>query len=318
MTERETFAETFSYWYYRSAEWAARTLPERVGRKLFAAAASVEHARNHGQRRVVARNLSRVLGKPAGSPEVRAAVREAFDSYGRYWYDTFLLRSMPAEEFRKRFEMRGLEIIDAALERGRGGLFCLPHLGNWDAAGRWMTLHGYSLTAVAETLRPERLFRLFLQHREELGMKILPLAGTRRVGEELLGLISRNEVIALVSDRDLKGRGVDVEMFGATRKIPAGPALLSLTSGSPLIPCAMYDTEDDGWLCLITEPIEVERTGVLRNDVAALTRKLAGRFEEFISAAPTQWHMWQPAWPEDEIDAPHGSGLEPAPAEGPG
>jgi lauroyl/myristoyl acyltransferase len=318
MSERETFAEIFSYWYYRGAEWAARTLPERVGRRLFSAAGAVEHARNHGQRRVVSRNLARVLGKPPDSAVVRVAVREAFDSYARYWYDTFLLRALPAQEIRKRFEMRGIEIIDAALERGKGGLFCLPHLGNWDAAGRWMTLHGYSLTAVAETLRPERLFHLFLQHREELGMKILPLGATRKMGEELMGLIAQNEVIALVSDRDLRGRGVEVEMFGATRRLPAGPALLSLTTGSPLIPCAMYDTEDDGWLCLITEPIEVERTDRLRDNVAALTRKLAGRFEEFIAAAPTQWHMWQPAWPEDEIEAPHGSGLEPAPAEGPG
>lgn len=148
-------------------------------------------------------------------------------------------------------------------------------------------------------------------------MNIVPLVGARKVGEELLALIARNELIALVSDRDLRGRGVEVEMFGATRKLPAGPALLSLTTGSPLVPCAMFDTPD-GWLCHITEPIEVERTDVLRNDVAALTRKLAGRFEEFIAAAPTQWHMWQPAWPEDEVEAPHGSGLEPAPAEGVG
>ncbi|HEX6207064.1 MAG TPA: phosphatidylinositol mannoside acyltransferase, partial [Actinomycetota bacterium] len=178
MTERETFAETFSYWYYRSAAWAARALPERVGRRLFSAAAAVEHARNHAQRRVVSRNLSRVLGKPPDSLEVRAAVREAFDSYGRYWYDTFLLRALAPELVRKRFDMRGLEFVDAALEQGRGALFCLPHLGNWDVAGHWMTLQGYALTAVAETLRPERLFHLFLEHRRDLGMNIVPLTGT--------------------------------------------------------------------------------------------------------------------------------------------
>lgn len=317
MSERESFAEAFSYWYYRSAEWAARALPEHVGRRLFAAAAAVEHARNHTQRRVVSRNLSRVLGKPPGSPEVRAAVREAFDSYGRYWYDTFLMRALPPQEIVKRFDMRGREHIDAALEGGRGALFCLPHLGNWDVAGRWMTLQGYSLTAVAETLRPERLFHLFLEHRRELGMNIVPLEGTMKVGEELLGLIAKNELIALVSDRDLRGRGVDVEMFGATRKLPAGPALLSLTTGSPLLPSAVYDTPD-GWLCHVTEPIEVERTERLRHDVSALTQKLAACFERFIAAAPTQWHMWQPAWPEDEVEGPRGSGLEPAPAEGPG
>jgi lauroyl/myristoyl acyltransferase len=34
----------------------------------------------------------------------------------------------------------------------------------------------------------------------------------------------------------------------------------------------------------------------MRADVTALTRLLAKRFERAISAAPTQWHMFQPAW----------------------
>jgi KDO2-lipid IV(A) lauroyltransferase len=247
----------------------------------------------------VARNLARVLGKDPESPEVRAAVREAFDSYARYWYDTFLIRALSPEEFDARFDMRGVEHVDAALEQGRGALVCLPHLGNWDAAGRWITQHGYPLTAVAEMLRPERLYRLFREHREALGMGIVPFTGTRKVAEELVQLVAKNELIALVSDRDLGGRGVDVEMFGAMRKLPAGPALLSLTTGSPLVPAAVYDT-DRGWRCTFTPPLELGRTDDLRADVAALTRKLASRFEGFIAAAPTEWHMWQPAWPEDE------------------
>jgi len=295
--EQETWPERLAYWYHRAAEWTAASLPERVGRQVFMAGAAVQHRVRHAERRVVGANLSRVLGKPPGSPEVQAAVRDAFDSYARYWYDTFLLRALPPEEIRKRFQMHGLEHVDAALEGGRGLLLCLPHLGNWDAAGRWMTMHGYSVTAVAETLRPPRLFELFLEHRRELGMGIVPLSDGRRVGEQLVSLLGKNELIALVSDRDLKGKGVDVEMFGEARKLPAGPALLSLSMDVPLLPAATYDTED-GWMCIMEPPITIERTGDMRTDVAALTRKLAARFERSIAAAPTQWHMFQPAWPE--------------------
>lgn len=298
MTEQETWPETIAYWYHRAAEWTAANLPERAGRRVFMAGAAVQYRARHTERRVVASNLSRVLGKPPDSPEVRAAVRDAFDSYARYWYDTFLARSLPPEEIRKRFQMRGLENVDAALEGGRGVLVCLPHLGNWDMAGRWMTMHGYSLTAVAETLRPPRLFDLFLQHRRELGMGIVPLSDSRKVGQQIVSLLAKNELIALVSDRDLKGKGVDVEMFGETRKLPAGPGLLSLSMNVPLLPASTYDTED-GWMCIMEPPIEIERTGDMRTDVTAMTRALAARFERSIAAAPTQWHMFQPAWPED-------------------
>jgi lauroyl/myristoyl acyltransferase len=293
--DEERLSERVSYGAFATAERAAMVLPEFVGRRLFDLAGLAAFHLAPRARRVVAGNLRRVLGRPADSPLVRAATKDAFRSYARYWYDTFRIRVMPQEEFRSRVRFVGLEHIERALEAGRGVVLALPHLGNWDAAGSWVAGSGIGITAVAELLRPERLFRLFLEHREALGMRIVPLDDDRGVGDELVKLIGENELIALVADRDLRGRGVEVEMFGETRRMPAGPALLSLFTGSPLLPAACYDLED-GWLVDVSEPLEVEQSGTMRADVSALTRLLAKRFERAISAAPTQWHMFQPAW----------------------
>ncbi len=62
-------------------------------------------------------------------------------------------------------------------------------------------------------------------------MRIIGLTKDGHVGQQLKQLLSENWMIALVADRDLTGRGIEVEMFGATRRVPAGPALLSLTLG---------------------------------------------------------------------------------------
>jgi len=280
---------------FRAMERLAMSLPERWGRGLFGAGGSLAFRMAPKARATVAANLSRVLGRPPGSSLVRSATREAFRSYARYWHDTFSVRSLPREEFLKRFDFRGREHLDQAVEAGRGAILGLPHLGNWDAAARWVAESGFVITAVAEELKPARMYRLFERHRRALGMGVLPLSDARKLGAELAGLLAKNHLLALVCDRDLKGSGVEVEMFGATRRMPAGPALLALATGSPLLPCACFDTED-GWACLIRPPLEIERTGNMRQDVAALTRKLAGEFERDISAWPTQWHMFQPAW----------------------
>lgn len=192
--------------------------------------------------------------------------------------------------------MEGVEHMDAALEAGRGCVAVIPHMGNWDVAGHWLAAHGRPIAAVAEVLQPPRLFELFLRHREELGMRIVPLAEGTHVGQRLAGLLAENWVVALVADRDLSGRGVEVEMFGATRRVPAGPALLSITSGAPLLICSSYTTPD-GWLVRIGAPLEIERTGDTRADVRALTREMARGFERAIAAKPPDWHMFQPGWP---------------------
>ncbi len=127
-------------------------------------------------------------------------------------------------------------------------------------------------------------------------MRVVPLTSSKNVGVELGQLLLDNWVVALVADRDLGGRGVDVEMFGATRKLPAGPALLSIKTGSPLLACLVHTT-DEGWFCRIPEPLHIELTGDTRADVTSLTRLLAQQFERAIAAKPVDWHMFQPAWP---------------------
>ncbi len=294
----ETLKETVAYHVFALADRAATTLPPGIGRRLFAAAAAAAFHLAPRARGIVQGNLSRVLGTPREAPMVRAAAREAFRSYARYWYDTFRARVTPPEEFLAGIRLEGRENLEWAKERGQGAVLALPHLGNWDAAGRGVLLSGFPITAVAELLRPPRLTELFRKHREALGMDIVVLGDSKRVGEELVRRIGNNGFVALVADRDLQGRGVEVEMFGAPRRLPAGPALLSLATGSPLMACPVYDLED-GWMIHINPPIEVDRSGELRRDVVALTEKLGAEFERAIAAAPTQWHMFQPAWEED-------------------
>jgi phosphatidylinositol dimannoside acyltransferase len=291
----ETMREIVAFHAYRSLERLAIGLPEEWGRAVFRGGALAAFHLAARARRTVQRNLSRVLGRDHDDPLVRATAQEAFLSYARYWFDTFRVRSMPDGEFDRRFRIEGRENLENAVAGGRGGVLALPHLGNWDAAGKWVAMQGFKLTAVAEVLRPERLFRLFLEHRQDLGMGVVPLFDDRSVGQDLVRLIGENHLIALVCDRDLKGRGIRVEMFGEERRMPSGPALLSLATGSPLLPCAVYD-EGDGWMIRVGPPLTIERTDDLRADVATLTQELARRFEESISAAPTQWHMFQPAW----------------------
>lgn len=294
-TEPETRRETLGYWGYRSAEWLAMSLPERTGRRVFETLGRVAHRRLHGVRATVAANQARVLGAEPSDARVDHATREAFELYARFWFDAFRIRTMPEKEFNERIVVFGVENIDRALEAGKGCVCALPHMGNWDAAGHWFGANGYRIAAVAEELRPPRLYELFLRHREELGMRIVGLTKEGHVGQQLKQLLSENWMVALVADRDLTGRGTEVEMFGATRRVPAGPALLSLSSGAPLVVCPVY-TRDDGWEVRIEEPLEIERTGVIREDVAALSRLMAERFERAIAAKPTDWHMFQPAW----------------------
>lgn len=292
---RETPKQWLAYHAYRSLEWLAMTLPERVGRRLFASLGLVAFRSLAGVRQTVIANQARALGIEPSDPRARLSAREAFELYARYWFDTFRVRVLGREEVNARTRVVGLEHIDDALQVGKGCLTVLPHMGNWDVAGRFLAVNGYPIASVAEELRPRRLFELFLRHREELGMRIVPLTKDGHVGQQLKQLLADNWVVALVADRDLTGRGVEVEMFGARRRVPVGPALLSLSTGAPLLVCPVT-TLENGWEIRVGAPLEIRPTGDMRADVAALSRLMAEAFERAIASRPADWHMFQPGW----------------------
>jgi KDO2-lipid IV(A) lauroyltransferase len=299
----ETWRDAGFYWGYRALESVAMSLPESVGRRVFSFAGAVAYRRAEAARATVEANQAQVLGAELDDELVGVSTREAFELYARYWYDTFRVRSMSRDEVNARTRPAGYHHLDEARERGRGVICVLPHMGNWDVAGHHLAINGYPVASVAEVLKPARLSELFLRHREELGMRIIPLTKDGHVGQQLKGLLADNWVVALVADRDLGGRGVEVEMFGRRRRVPAGPALLSLTTGAPLCVCPVQ-TLDRGWSVTIGAPLEFERTGETKRDVVSLSRAMAAEFERAIAAHPPDWHLFQPGWELEPAPVP--------------
>lgn len=289
--DRSTRRELIAYRAFAGLEWLGRVLPTHTGRMLFRWAGTAAFHLLPGVRATVASNMARVLGRDASDPLVTAATRRAFQAYARYWFDSFDVVDWSDERIRRHFVLEGEEHLRAGMRDG-GAIAVVPHLGNWDATGRMMKAIGVPVVSVAERLRPEPLFVLFKEHREALGMEIIGL-GESGTGRKLTGALAQGKIVALVADRDLTGRGIEVEMFGEPRRLPAGPALLSLSSGAPLLPLGMYDTPD-GWHVIVHPPIAFEPSGDRRADAETLTRILATWFERSISAAPSQWHAFQP------------------------
>jgi lauroyl/myristoyl acyltransferase len=288
----ETRAERVSFLVIAAIDRVARVLPTRTGRMLFGWLGVGAFRLLPEVRAVVAANQARVLGRPSDDPLVQASTRAAFRSYARYWFDTFHITTWSDQRVRDAFEIHGFEHLRDPIERGEGVIAVLPHLGNWDAAGRAMTAYGIRVMAVAEELRPPRLFDLFVRTRERMGMRVV---GHGRVGRELTSALAAGVVVALVADRDLSGRGVEVEMFGALRRLPVGPAMLALATGAPIVTADVYQTRD-GWSLTFRPLPDVVRTGERRADVTTISREIGLAFERAISAAPEEWHLFQPAW----------------------
>ncbi|MER6949890.1 phosphatidylinositol mannoside acyltransferase [Nonomuraea sp. NPDC000554] len=283
-----------------AAGWAlVPLLPERPVAAVFRFAADrLWRGRGRSVRRLES-NLARVTGLDRDSRDLRELSRAGMRSYFRYFHEIFRLPSMPTEEVVRRTHVTGAEHVHDTVAAGRGVVLALPHMGNWDQAGAWLVGVGHPFTTVAERLKPESLFRRYVAFREGLGMEVLPLTGGDGHNFATLAMrVRRGGVVCLPAERDLTKSGIEVEFFGATTKVPAGPPLLAVQTGAALLPAIVY-FEGDDWGIKIHEEIPVPEEGTRQEKVAAVAQSLTDVFEKGISEHPEDWHMLQRLWLED-------------------
>lgn len=296
-TARQRLTDAATVNAYKMGSLAARLMP---GPLASAAATSLGFGASFAsaeRRAMIERHIKRV--NPAlGGASLRVAVQQAFDSYARYYVESFRLPSLSKKVVDRTFSVDGFHHITEALELGNGCIFALPHLGGWEWAGKWMTDQGYRLTVVVEALEPPELFEWFAELRKNLGMTVVPTGpGAAAAVSKAL---KENQVVCLLCDRDIERNGVEVEFFGERTTLPAGPAMLGLRMGAPVLPVGCYFTPAyNGHHALVRPPLAMVRQGGLRDDVARITQNLAHELEFLIRRAPEQWHLFQPNWPSD-------------------
>lgn len=281
---------------YRAGAEVARALPPAIGAPLARFSARGLTSVWSARRRQVEENLRHVTRGRLQGAELRAAAVQVFENYARYWHEMFRLSERDLPTLEERFESDGYEHLVAAVADGSGAVLAVPHLGNWDLAGAWLASRGHRVTVVAETLEPPELFEWFVQQRRSLGMEVVALGPDSLV--EVLRAVKNGGVVCLVSDRDITGDGMPVDFFGARTTMPGGPAMLALRAGVPLLSAGVSFLPEGRGKAHFGCPLTTERMGRLRDDVQRVTQELAHRFEDLIAAAPEQWLIMQPVWPE--------------------
>ena len=284
-------------------------LPESWARSAFRFFADLAWRRQGPGVRVLEGNLRRVIGSEAPGGQLRALSKEAMRSYARYWLEAFRLPVMPAD--RLVGGMRDTGLIQTAFEylaAGRGVVFALPHMGNYDLAAAWIIAQGAgSITTVAERLKPESVYDRFVAFREGLGVEVLPAGGgTSSSFAVLVQRLRAGKLVALVCDRDVTGSGIEVEFFGEKARMMGGAAALAVQTGAALMPVILW-FDGDHWGVHVHEEIPVPAEGDSKQKTAAMTQEVARLFEAGIRAHPQDWHMLQRVFAADL--APGGCGV---------
>ncbi|MDX6351552.1 MAG: phosphatidylinositol dimannoside acyltransferase [Streptomyces sp.] len=281
------------------AGWGAvKRLPEPVANRLGRDIADLAwRRRGKGVARLES-NLRRIV-PDAGEERLRELSRAGMRSYLRYWMESFRLPAWSKDRVRDGFDPKDVHYLTDGLASDRGVILALPHMGNWDLAGAWVTTKLETpFTTVAERLKPETLYDRFVAYRESLGMEVLPHEGGAAFGT-LARRLRAGGLVCLVADRDLSSSGVEVDFFGSATRMPAGSALLAQQTGALLLPVTLWYDDSPVMRGQVHAPIEVPEHGSRTEKTSVMTQALADVFAAGIAEHPEDWHMLQRLWLAD-------------------
>jgi KDO2-lipid IV(A) lauroyltransferase len=290
--QKHSTTHKVEYALARSLEIAVSTLPERAA-DAFGKNIGRTIQRLGIRRETVAEGL-RIAFPEQSSQWIDATMRGAYEHLGREVAAMLRLSKLAPQDVVERTTTIGWDSVQDALSLGRGVLLVTGHYGNWEIAAAAVASRGIPIAAIVRRQGNRIVDERLQQLRNKLGVEtIYQSEAPRRVPR----ILRSNGVVGIVGDQDARRTGIFVPFFGRPASTHRGPALFALRLGAPVFSCVARRLPGaDVRYEIAGEAVPFTPTGVLDDDVAALTTELAARLEGQIRKAPEQYFWFHRRW----------------------
>jgi Kdo2-lipid IVA lauroyltransferase/acyltransferase len=247
-------------------------------------------------RRDVRKNLRAVTGRD----RVERLVFSTFYKFSRNWCDQMLMMRLRGPRLLNLIGRWTTEKpLDDALAAGHGAILMSIHLGNWELGGLGLAEKGYRMNVLTYREPDEKVNAQREVIRRERGVNFIYVdrnATSSFAIVEAVSALNRNEVVAILGDRDGSSHTMDFDFFGRPTPIPLGAAYLAMATGAPVIP-VFVPLEGERYAAIMEEPIffdaaRTERERVIKEK----NQELLQVFESYIRSYPDQWYNFFDYW----------------------
>jgi KDO2-lipid IV(A) lauroyltransferase len=273
---------------------AAKTacfFPEKLGRMVAVSAGVMLFHLWRSERERIINSLDRIYNRLdlSARADLSLVVKRVFIHFALNIYELLRFPQLSGEELEEKVTFHGVENLDRALASGRGVVFALPHIGNWEILGAAIAHRGYPINSFFLSQKEDELGSLLDHFRSFSGIR---LHDRDRGGIKALKALRNGEILGMIADQDGANQGVYLDFLGHFVSVPAGPANWSLKTGALVVPLyslrrGLSNKFDAYFLPALTD----ENASEHRQKVIERTQKICSWMESLILKYPQQY-LW--------------------------
>lgn len=242
-------------------------------------------------RAVALDNLKHAFGERFTPAQCRRIARQSYQHFSRAMIDLLWSPRLTRENFRRWFEVEGLDEAMAEIEPGRSCLFATVHYGDFEWSAKAMGLYGFPLLIIAQEFKNAALDSVIEELRRWPDHEV---AGRERGIIRMFKALRRGRHIGFLCDLTLRPvqPSVAIDRFGMKCCVTFAHAWLHLKTGAPIIPLHAVALPDGRCRLVVQRKIEIP-PGVTETEI---TQLCWNRFEDVIRRDPAPWLWMYKQW----------------------
>ncbi len=125
-----------AYLAFRSVETVARMLPAAGAWRMGAGLGLLAYGLSPRYRRLVADNLTIAFGREMDGKQIRKLARKHLMNVGGNFVAGMKIPFMKPADVNKLLELEGIDQVERAIASGKGVVYAMMHMGNWEIRER--------------------------------------------------------------------------------------------------------------------------------------------------------------------------------------
>jgi Kdo2-lipid IVA lauroyltransferase/acyltransferase len=277
-----------------------RHMSPRVAQQYLHSIGFLYYLINRHEKRVIEKNVREVL---AGQDEryIRTVVRETFKGIFTHYFEKMFSAYLDYKTVRKyvdaHFTVEGGELIQKALEGGKGCILVTAHFGAVEFIPWVLHTQGFPSSVILEcaTAKLAESLREKVKNRD---MELLSSDFGGSIFLRAMQSLKANRVLMTQCDEVdawRRRRSHTIQLFGRELFFDNTIDVLSHRSGSPVVAAFLKRTARNRYT-LVLEDVSVQRSP------ESTARDCLGLWQKYVTMHPEQWYQWK-KWSAMKVSA---------------